>query len=227
MSFSQEGQFSSTDMPTFFAKSTINPANTTYSAAAAQNLVPKRDQGIVMDHVEDVTLTDYVCAIGDKVQPKNIIFASRISINRVCIYLASKELVNELIEKHRYIEFNQVKVTLRPLISKMKRVVFSNVSPDISNHVLEDILDQLNIKRGSHISHVKATISKEGYSHVASFRRQVYAKPEDVVKIPEIFRIHLNGINYFIYASTDSLRCFTCKLEGHIAINCKNTDNRS
>lgn len=224
MAFSQGSQSSPTEIPTFYAKSPINRPTTSYSSVT-QNLVPKRDQGIVMDCVGDLTLTDYACAIGEKVQPKNVLFASRISNNRVCIYLATKELVEQLTDKYQYVVINQLKVTLRPLLSKLKRVIFSNVSPDIPNHILEDVLDQLKVSRGSPISHIKASITKEGYSHVGSFRRQVYAKPEEITKIPETFKINLNDINYFIYASTDIIRCFTCKLEGHLAANCKNLEN--
>lgn len=207
MAHNKSNQATPSEIPTFFAKSNQNAS---YSAAAQQTQAPKRNQGIVMDWVDGLNLTDYVCAIGDKVQPRNVIFASRISNNRVCIYLATKELVNELTDQYEFLDINNQKVTLRPLISKLKRIIFSNVSPDIPNHVLEDILEELNIQRGSRITHVKATVSIEEYKHVVSFRRQVYVKPEDIVKIPEMFKVNFDVINYFIYASADSLRCFTC-----------------
>lgn len=205
----------STDIPTFYAKCR-------YSAAAQQTQAPKRNQGLIMDCVDGLNLTDYMCAIGYIVQPKNVIFASRISNNRVCIYLATKELVTELTDKHETIVIKNLTITLRPLISKLKRVIFSNVSPDIPNYVLEDMLEELNVQCGSRISYVRASASMEEYKHVGSFRRQAYLKPEDIAKIPMTFKINFDDINYFIYVSTDSLRCFTCKLEGHLAKNCKN-----
>ena len=117
--------------------------------------------------------------------------------------------MNELSDKYEFILINNLKVAIRPLLSKLKPVVFSNVSPDIPNHVLEDFLEKLNVKRGSQVSGVRATITKEGYNHVPSFRRQVFVKPEDIAKIPETFKINLNEINYFVYASTDTLQCFS------------------
>ena len=84
----------------------------------------------------------------------------------------------------------------------------------------EDILNQLKVKRGSPIINLKATINKEGLNHVISFRRQVYVNPEDVAKIPELFKLKFENLEYFIFASTDVLICFICKIEGHLARNC-------
>ncbi|KAJ8673972.1 hypothetical protein QAD02_005234 [Eretmocerus hayati] len=53
-----------------------------YSAAAKQDVFPKREQGVVMDCAGELTLTDYTVAVGDIVQPKNISHSPRISRNR-------------------------------------------------------------------------------------------------------------------------------------------------
>ena len=42
-------------------------------------------------------------------------------------------------------------------------------------------------------------------------------KQEDIVKIPEIFKIIYEDRNYYIYSSTDVIKCFICKLDDHIA----------
>lgn len=209
------------DIPTFTSKSA---SNSSYANVAQKNQFPKRDQGLIMDCIEGPNLTDYTCAIGDIVQPKNIIFASRISNNTVCIYLTNKDLVNEVTDKYKYVEINQQKIPIRPLVSKQQRIIFSNVSPDIPNYVFEDILDELGIKRSSPVSILKATIGKEGYNHVGSFRRQAYINPADTEKVPDMFKVNHEGINYFVYTSTDVIKCFTCNLEGHLAKNCKNAE---
>ncbi|RZB41733.1 hypothetical protein BDFB_013113 [Asbolus verrucosus] len=56
---------------------------------------PFKDQAIVLLATDDLILSDYVVAIGNIVTPKNIIFASRLSNGRICIYLSSKLLVDE------------------------------------------------------------------------------------------------------------------------------------
>ena len=100
-----------------------------------------------------------------------MLFASRISHNRICIYLSTKELTNQLTDKYTNIKIENKNVSIRPLVSKQKRVIFSNVSPDIPNYIFEDTLDELNVKRTSPVTTLRAAINKEGYNHVASFRR--------------------------------------------------------
>lgn len=207
-------------IPTF----TVNNA-TSYAATAEKLTFPKRDQGLILDCAGDLSLTEYTCAVGDIINPKNVLFASKISNNRVCLYLANKELVDNITNLHEFIQIGQVKVTIRPLISKNKRIIFSNVPANMPNSALENVLDQLNVKKASPVSLLKAAINKEGYSHVASFRRQVYIKPDEASKIPEIFKLHFDDISYFVYAGTDTLKCFNCKLEGHLARNCPDVLN--
>ena len=213
---SQSSHPSSKQIPTFVVKST------SYAGITQKDTVPKRDQGIILDGVEGLSLTEYTSTIGDIVQPTNIIGASRISRNRICIYLSSKEIVKEFTDKYSYITIGEQKVTLRPLVSNQKRIIFSNVPLHLPNEILENVLNDLNVHRSSPITVLKASINKDGYKHVASFRRQVYAKQEDLVKIPEMFKIIYEERTYFIYSSTDVIKCFICNLDGHLAKNCTN-----
>ena len=206
-----------TGIPTFRIES---PSTNSYAAAAAI----RREQGIVLDCIEGLNLTDYTCAIGDLVNKNNVLCASRISNNRICVYVATKELVNQTTANHEFITINEHKVNLRPLVSRNKRIIFSNVSPELPNYVLEKVLTELKINPASTITTLRAGINKEGYNHVLSFRRQIYVKPEDVEKIPETFRINFDNMDYYIFASTEVLKCFICKIEGHLARNCPNTD---
>ena len=221
MASANNTQVPSKEIPTFTVNSS---SNTSYAEAAQKHLYPKRDQGLLMHCVPGLTLTDYTCAIGDIVQPVNVLFASRISNNRICIYLSSKQLVDNITDKYKSIIIEQKTVFIRPLINKLKRVVFSNVAPEITDRALEDILDTLKVNRGSPVTLLKATITRGAYTHVGSFRRQVYVNPEDIAKIPEIFKINYEGLNFYIYASTDTLKCFLCNIEGHLAKNCKSAD---
>ena len=78
-----------------------------------------------------------------------------------------------------------------------------------------EIIDNLNIRRSSPISSLRAAINKKGYAHILRDRRQVYINPEDVKKLPEIIKVNFDETNYFIYPTTDAIRCVNCELEGH------------
>lgn len=83
-----------------------------YVAAAKSTPKPfflKKEQAIVFHSVSSPNLVfhsidspkllDYAKTIGEVVQPKNIIFVSRISNDRICIYLSRIELVDQMIKK--------------------------------------------------------------------------------------------------------------------------------
>ncbi|OXU22341.1 hypothetical protein TSAR_012248 [Trichomalopsis sarcophagae] len=78
----------------------------------------------------------------------------------------------------------------------------------------------MKIKRNSPITSLRAAISKDGYSHILSDRRQMFINPEDVKKLPEIIKINFDETIYYVYPTTDAIRCFVCKCEGHVAKQC-------
>ncbi|CAH2012152.1 unnamed protein product [Acanthoscelides obtectus] len=58
------------------------------------------------------------------------------------------------------------------------------------------------------------------YSHILSFRRQVYIAPSENTDIPESIEITHNDLTYRIFLTLDSQKCYKCKLIGHIAAQC-------
>ncbi|CAH2009193.1 unnamed protein product [Acanthoscelides obtectus] len=71
---------------------------------------------------------------------------------------------------------------------------------------------------------IGATIPE--YSHILSFRRQVYIAPTEST-IPESLVISHGGLSYRIFLSLDSQKCFKCNQSGHIANNCRSTSQPS
>lgn len=208
--------------PKVFSYTVKNSSEISYATAAQNQQFPKRDQGLIIDCVENLNLTDYTSAVGEIVGNKNILYSTRISNNRVCLYLTSKALVDELTDRQKFVQINEMKVNIRPLITKQKRVIFSNVAPPIPHFVFENILDNLNIRRGAPITTLRASIAKDGLNHVLSSRRQTYINPEDVSKLPDLLKINYEDVTYYVYPSTATLKCFVCKMEGHIAKHCQN-----
>lgn len=181
---------------------------------------PEREQAIIMDAIDDTQKNEYIVEVGKLVGPKNVIFASRISNNRICIYLSSKDSVNEFINKYGGITLNGVFIAARRLVSPAKRIILSNVSPSIPHDVINDELNKLGLKVVSKISFISAGLNIQDYKHVLSFRRQVYVDADHSVSIPESIVIQYNSNTFRIFVSTDEIKCFLCKKIGHIAKKC-------
>uniref|UniRef100_A0ABD2WG55 Uncharacterized protein n=1 Tax=Trichogramma kaykai TaxID=54128 RepID=A0ABD2WG55_9HYME len=194
------------------SSSTINVNNQpkpTYSQMTQQFKYPTREEAIILDSINGISIHSYTIAVGSIVQPKNVRFVSRISMNRVCIYLSDKAFVRELSDKT--IEVEGHKLTIRPLISHAKRILLSNVCPEITQETIVEELKKLNITPVSPITFVRSGLKNPDYDHVCCFRRQMYVKPGDLAKIPPRLEIQLHNLTYTVYLSSEKLICFRCK----------------
>ncbi|KAG5885279.1 hypothetical protein JTB14_005816 [Gonioctena quinquepunctata] len=168
-------------------------------------------------HADDnLKLFDYVKAIGDIVGPKHISFASRISNNR--IYLANPDLVDDLLKSHPSVTLNNNVINIRRLVSPTKRIIISNIPPYISHDLAENAIKNLGLQLSSPVSFLRADIPGDEYSHILSFRRQVYVlPPSDDFELQTSLIIPFDGNENRILLSTDKMECFICKQPGHIA----------
>jgi hypothetical protein len=140
---------------------------------------PNRQQAIVFNSIDGIPQKEYVLAIGKIVKPINIIFVSRISNNRFCIFLSSKQVLDNLMQHTQSIYINDHIIQIRRLINPAKRIILSNVCPSIPNRSILDTLKNIDIIPTSQINHLKAGINVEDYEHIMSFRRQMYINNED------------------------------------------------
>ena len=147
-------------------------------------------------------------------------YTSRISNSRICIYLNRKTTAQDLVTNHRTITINNVHTTVRPLINPSQKIILSNVSPSIPHEYIEKFFTHNNVRMTSKLPFLRAGIHETGFTHIMSFRRQVFINPDDLQEIPQSFLINHDNTQYRIFASTDKLNCFICKQEGHVAIDC-------
>lgn len=199
-----------------------NNSTSTFAETLGNSLFPKKEQAIVFDVIDDVSQIEYIKKIGDIVKPINILSVSRISKKRFCIFLKSKEIVTELISKHKTIEIQNKTVHIRQLYNPDKRFILANVYNNIPNNTILEALRHHDIIPTSPITCLRAGIQLEGYSHILSFRRQLFIKAEDSTKMPNSLLINYDGTNHRIFISDDQVTCFNCKAIGHVASKCPN-----
>lgn len=181
---------------------------------------PSKEVAIIADSIEGTSITDYACAIAKLSSKSAIRFVSRISNDRVCVYLDSRQSALQLLCKHSTIVVKDTIVGIRPLISSSKRIIFSGVSPSIPNEYIEKFLADSDIKATSKLSYLRAIIREPGFDHVLSFRRQIYIDAGDVAKIPESFVIYHDDIRYRIFLSIEKVARSLCKRQGHVTKRC-------
>jgi len=119
--------------------------NTSYADKLKKNKVsplsdfayPNEEQGILFSCMLDYKLRDYLVAIKDLVHgPQNIIAASKVSQNRVILFLKNEEMVETFLTDHGGFAIESNFIKCRKLKSPTKRIIFSNVSLTIPNDVL-------------------------------------------------------------------------------------------
>lgn len=197
-----------------------------YANAASTEYFPTKEQAIIIDAIPGSQLNEYALAIAEKIPADRIRFISKISNNRVCVYLASKAIADDLTDNHKSIIVQGRQLQIRPLITKNQRIILSNVPPIIPHTVIENLLKAKNVHPTSQFTFLRAGMREPQISHLLSFRRQVYVSPDDVQKLPESLLVTFDETRYTIYIATDSPGCFICKQEGHLAKNCPTSNSR-
>ncbi|CAI6346072.1 unnamed protein product [Macrosiphum euphorbiae] len=200
---------------------TINTSNS-FAVTTAKSNYPKMNQAIVLYSIDGVRQVEYITAISKLTEPSNIIAASRISKNRFCIFFKNETIANNLVENHAHIEIDSNIIPIRKLINPSKRIILSNVYPSIPDGIIISALQDAGIRLTSNVSPLRAGFASEEFSHITSFRRQVYINPDDANLVPSTIPINFENIIFHIFPTDDTVTCFRCKQTGHISSSCTN-----
>ncbi|VVC91410.1 unnamed protein product [Leptidea sinapis] len=192
-----------------------------YVSATQITEFPKKDQAIIIDAIENAQVKEYIVALGKLIEPTQIQFLSRISKNRICIYLTSKAIVDELVHSQKHVTIQNRQLPIHPFVKQERHVILSNVYPIIPNKVIEKKFEEIQIKLLSPISCLSAGFSEEDYSHILSFRRELCMAEEDYKRLPERISVEYEGTNYWIYISSDTATCCICNKEGYLISKCE------
>ena len=87
-----------------------------FASITANETTPNREQAIVFNSIVEVPQKNYIIAIGQIVKLRNILFVSKISNNRFCIFLSSNEILEFLLTKTQIININGHEIQLRRLL---------------------------------------------------------------------------------------------------------------
>ncbi|KAI5745360.1 hypothetical protein M8J76_010404 [Diaphorina citri] len=208
------------------------PCNSIISYAGKTSMkinevVVKKEQGIILytlnsDLCTKIPNIQLIKAVGEKVGPKNVISASRISNGRFCMFLKSEEIAKSFVYFNPQLKINNQNVNVRLYANSAEKLIISNVSTPIPNSILETVLrSHMDIEIMSPIHHMNYGIIDKDYSHLTNFRRYVFIKYDaEVTTIPESLVFDYDKLSYQIYLTIESNKCRLCPDEIHSAKKC-------
>lgn len=187
-----------------------------------QIIYPKRNQAITMNTHDNITIREYLRALGQLINPQKVHAASRISNNRICIYLTDTETVDKLVQEHKYLTISNKNIEIRRLVAPTIKIIISNCSPSIPNPIIEEKLNELGIKLASPIRFLRIGIQEDmpEFNHVLSFRRQVYIIEEENTFIPDSIFVEHEDRPCKLFLMEDKLQCTICHRHGHTEQQC-------
>lgn len=216
---SQAGSSTSdtTNIITDSASSCVQHVTTDFPAI--RPYVPNKKLGVVFEPVTGIPLEDYLRAVADKIGGLNIRYASRLSGGRVCVYLSHLNFVEELCAEGG-VTICDIFVQCRRYVSAARKIVLSNVVPDIKNETLTRALQSFGQPTSS-ITEIPISTIHEDLKHIKSFRRCVYMLIPKLEQIPSTISIENEGTVYNVFVTCDDITCLTCGKSGHTSRFCR------
>lgn len=194
-----------------------------YSSVVKKVNIPNKELGVVlMATNKDIRAMEYIKNIGNIVTPKNITHASWMGNNRFCIFLKDVSSVDMLMLNRNFIKIDGVDIPMRRLVTPAKRIILSGVMPFVSDEAIENLLKANGLQVVSPVTHLKISQGDDEYSHILSFRRQVFIVPPESGELPASFDLEYQQENLRIFLESEKIICYKCKNDGHIARFCQN-----
>lgn len=190
----------------------------TYSNILKTESYPTKHHAIVVQKIENVEFTDHILELRKIINLNNITDAYPMGFGRICIYLKTKELADEIAEKYKQVEIKGQHTPLRKLLTATKRLMIT-VPANIPNNILLDHITKNKIKLTTPITRVK--LANPELLHINSGRRQAYYLPNDQIPIPDSILIDYDNETHRIFLNID--KCEVCNKHGHSKDRCKNS----
>ena len=161
-------------------------------------------------------------AVGKVVGNSSVKSAARMN-SAIVIFVDSIDKANTLVENGVVIKNTFVPIT--PLATSAKKVIISNVPPFIRDEVLARELSRHG-KIMSPIKKVHSGCKAPELKHVVSHRRQLHMILNNNEEMNLAFKLKVDDFDYVIFATSEQMKCFICKSEGHLARACPEKEVR-
>lgn len=209
-----------------------------YASTTAKNLPPSttlrseskstdyltKENAVIFPYITNLTYLDYLNEVAKLVPPNDIIYASRISNNRMNIYFSSKTWV-DIVTAKKGINTKIGFVPVRRLLNPHSRLIISNVMPGITNETIIKAIEPY-VTPVSAMQFVAVGLKDPKFQHIKSFRRQIYITTEDDSKnIPESLLIQHEGDEVRIFLTLESNKCYRCQSSNHQAKECPKNES--
>ncbi|KAL0151799.1 hypothetical protein M9458_052893 [Cirrhinus mrigala] len=176
-----------------------------------------RRHGIKLAPVTNVSVEQCVLAVGQVVGFDSVLSASRMN-SAVVVFLDSVEKVNSIVQSGVVIQDTLTPVM--PLLQPAKKVILSNVPPFIKDELLIAELSRHG-KIVSQMKKIPLGCKSPLLKHVVCFRRQVYmVLKNDAEDLNVTFKFRIDGFDYVVFATSDTMKCFRCGKQDHIRSAC-------
>ena len=207
----------------------MNFANACHSSAPKNNnpngdnndfeLFPNitRKNAVIIETLDHANSQDYAIAISEVIGAENIIACGKQN-NKVLFYLKTVAHVEQVSIAGIGVHGQFLHVT--PLVKPTKRVIVSNVTPEIPDYLIRRRLERYGTVV-SNTTPIQSNLKGGAFRHVKCLRRQVYMRlDERFNNLNDSFEIQYENMSYKIFVSVDGLTCFYCHAVGHILRNC-------
>lgn len=201
--------------------SQTNP-NTSYANKARslpQINYSKKEQSIILSALPNTPIENYMIALADIIDPLKILYTGKMSNNRICVCLKTKEDVDNITKNYKTIKVNGQDITLRKFLTPSQRMVIW-IFPSVPNETIITYLTSKGVKCLSEMYFMSAGIKDERFSHVKGFHRYIYIH-EDHPTIPAFTDIPFENENQRMYMTIDESKCTKCQKFGHESTNCR------
>lgn len=192
-------------------KSTTNPPRERF---------PSRKLSVILENAKECNQDDILRAVADVVGAKNILYASKLSGARFCLYLSSESAVTTICARTG-VYVNNSFLKCRKYVSDATQLLISNCPPEMSDDTLLDLLKPY----GEAVSKPKrlgVSTVHDDLKHVLTWKRSIYMKiPDDALPCPEVLHVtSREGTKHSIYIQTNQTPCYFCKSRSHPAEEC-------